>query len=112
MPIFGEITNFPKSTRKIVVYAPMLQEGIIWKNIHPWKFPFYCSLNIFQIGANCKNFDDTNQTECPITGVYIFLGFKIFLNKSYGIKKIIPSYKNCDFLGKKGFYGEKIIEIL
>ena len=79
--IFGEMHNFPKSPGKIVIFAPMLQEGIIWKNIHPWKFSIYCSLNIFQIGANCKKIDVTNQTECPITGVYIFLGFKIFLNK-------------------------------
>ena len=52
--ILGDMPNFPKSPEKIVVYAPMLKEGIIWKNIQPWKLPIYCSLNIFQIDANCN----------------------------------------------------------
>ena len=41
----------------------MLKEGIIWKNIHPWKFPINCNLNIFQFGTNCKKFDATNLAE-------------------------------------------------
>ena len=83
------------------------------ENIHPWKFPIYCSLNIFQIGANCKKFDVTNQTECPIKGVYIFLGFKIFLNKSYGIKKIIPEWvqeqQSFPIISKLWFFREEMI---
>ena len=52
--ILGDMPIFPKSPEKIVVYVPMPKEGIIWKNIHPWKRPLYCSLNIFQIDANCN----------------------------------------------------------